>query len=125
MSKLVLVDIEEICHLFQFYASKGTFKIKEYADIHRIYLKFENIYVSKNESEINTLMLSELVYVKSMLKICTERYNTQIENFGKIFHLYSKIFNIIEQMEILNKKKSEQQNKTTEFQEENLDVQKM
>ncbi len=103
MTTLTGLDIDLIYTLYQLFAKRGSFQLDEYEGVYKVYSKIKNYLIELKSHEgkesINTvkleLTIDDLRFTLSVLKVCSQRTATDVDDMEKIVELYNKLKAVI------------------------------
>lgn len=108
MDKLKSTDLELLCSIFEEYSKNSVFQLAEYGDVSKMHTKLKKIV--EDMSLIDTLELSELVYLINMLQVTSTRHKTPIQNWRRILDVYETLITVAKEVD--QKKKEDSKNMT-------------
>lgn len=97
---LTIKDINIMYNLFVYYANKGVFQLEEYKSVSEVSMKLKDFLVDVKDNKrdpVNEpidLQMNELNFVNAMLKICSNRQATDVDEMEVVFNIRKKLNNL-------------------------------
>jgi len=103
MTSLTNEDINFVFSLYTLYASRGSFQLEEYGGVFTVYSKLKTYLIevkthegkeSANEVKLE-LSLNDLQFTLNVLKVCSQRTATSVDDMENLVGFYNKLKAII------------------------------
>jgi hypothetical protein len=103
MTNLTNEDVNFIFALYNLYAKKGCFQLEEYGMVFTVFSKIKNFLIElkthegkESASEIKLeLNLEDLQFTLNVLKVCSQRTATDVDEMEQLSTFYKKLKSII------------------------------
>jgi len=121
MTNLTNEDVNFIFALYNLYANKGCFQLEEYGMVFTVFSKIKKFLIElkthegkESASEIKLeLSLEDLQFTLNVLKVCSQRTATDVDEMEKLSSFYQKLKAIISE----NSSKPEEAKQLTSIEE--------